>query len=85
MNDVNPDYVVVGETKHYDFHMIERAVFHVKNGAKLIGLGEIFSDMNVAGTNRDLMDRVGNGYVPSTGYLILYFFEKSERWLLRLK
>lgn len=40
MNDVNPDYVVVGETKHYDFHMIERAVLHVKNGAKLIGLGE---------------------------------------------
>jgi len=58
MNDVNPDYVVVGETKHYDFHMIERAVWHVKNGARLIG------------TNRDLMDKVGSGYVPSTGALI---------------
>ena len=72
MNDVNPDYglfkliflnkfklllllVVVGETKHYDFHTIERAVHHVKNGAKLIG------------TNRDIMDKVGQGFVPSTG------------------
>eukprot|EP01114_Cavostelium_apophysatum_P019718 TRINITY_DN6428_c0_g1_i1.p1 TRINITY_DN6428_c0_g1~~TRINITY_DN6428_c0_g1_i1.p1 ORF type:complete len:325 (-),score=14.94 TRINITY_DN6428_c0_g1_i1:29-1003(-) len=58
MNDINPDYVVVGETRHYDFHMIERAAHHVRNGAKLVG------------TNRDIMDRVGTGFVPSTGALV---------------
>jgi len=58
VNDVNPDYVVVGETNHYSFHMIERAVFHVKNGSKLIG------------TNKDLMDRVGPTFVCSTGALV---------------
>jgi NagD protein len=56
LNDTNPDYVVVGETQTYNFHMIERAVHHIKNGAKLVG------------TNRDILDRVGTNFVPSTGY-----------------
>lgn len=58
INDVNPDYVIVGETKHYHYQMLERAVHHVRNGAKLIG------------TNRDIMDRVGTEVVPSTGALV---------------
>ena len=37
MNDVNPDYVVVGETTSYNFDMVNRAVQYVRNGAKLIG------------------------------------------------
>jgi len=58
IDDVNPDYVVVGETKTYNFQMIERAVRHVRRGAKLIG------------TNRDIMDRNGTEMIPSTGSLV---------------
>lgn len=58
MNEVNPDYVVVGETRSYSYEKIERAVILVQNGAKLIG------------TNPDLTDSMGKGLVPATGSLI---------------
>lgn len=37
MNDVNPDYVVIGETRNYNYEHIRRAIRFVENGAKLIG------------------------------------------------
>ena len=37
MNDVNPDYVVVGETKNYNYSSILKAVELLHAGAKLIG------------------------------------------------
>ncbi len=37
MNDVNPDYVVVGETQNYNYQSICKAVKLVLEGAKLIG------------------------------------------------
>lgn len=37
MNDVNPDYVVVGETANYNYAAILKAVQLVQGGAKLIG------------------------------------------------
>lgn len=37
MNDVNPDYVVVGETNNYNFSSIRKAVILLQNGAQLIG------------------------------------------------
>ena len=37
MNEVNPDYVVLGETHTYNYEKIERAVQLVLGGAKLIG------------------------------------------------
>lgn len=37
MNDVNPDYVVIGETRNYNYENISRAVKFVLAGAKLIG------------------------------------------------
>lgn len=37
MNDYNPDYVVVGETRSYNYEKIEHAVQLVLKGAKLIG------------------------------------------------
>ncbi|MBO5021300.1 MAG: TIGR01457 family HAD-type hydrolase, partial [Clostridia bacterium] len=37
MNDVNPDYVVVGETRTYNFEKLEKAIELVNKGAKLIG------------------------------------------------
>jgi len=58
MNDVNPDYVVIGETKDYDFEKIEKAVNLVLGGAKLIG------------SNPDIKDRMGTGFIPGTGALI---------------
>lgn len=58
MNDVNPDYVVVGETSSYSYEKIERAVRLVLKGAKLIG------------TNPDLTGPTENGIVPATKALI---------------
>ncbi|NUM33082.1 MAG: HAD family hydrolase [Candidatus Brocadiae bacterium] len=58
VNDVNPNYVVIGETKDYDFDKVEKAINLVLAGAKLIG------------TNPDTKDRIGNGFTPGTGALI---------------
>jgi NagD protein len=58
MNDVNPDYVVVGDTRAYSYEKIEKAVHLVLNGAKLIG------------TNPDMTGPSEKGIVPSTRALI---------------
>jgi NagD protein len=58
MNEVNPDYVIVGETKAYSFEKISRAVHCILHGARLIG------------TNPDLTDRFEEGIVPATKALI---------------
>ncbi len=58
MNEVNPDYVVLGETRSYSFEKLERAINLVRNGAKLIG------------TNPDLTDPMGKEIAPATGALI---------------
>ncbi|MDR2609897.1 MAG: HAD-IIA family hydrolase [Clostridiales Family XIII bacterium] len=53
-NDVDPDYVVIGETRNYNYDMILRATTHVLNGARLIG------------TNPDITGPSDNGLIPST-------------------
>lgn len=53
MNDVNPDYVVVGETRNYNYDAIINAVKFVNNGAKLIG------------TNTDLTGPSDYGIIPA--------------------
>ncbi len=53
MNDVNPDYVVVGETRNYNYESIIRAVRLVFGGAKLIG------------TNPDLTGPSEQGIIPA--------------------
>ncbi|OGP58555.1 MAG: HAD family hydrolase [Deltaproteobacteria bacterium RBG_13_49_15] len=58
MNEVNPDYVVVGETHSYSYEKIAKAVNLVRAGARLIG------------TNPDLTDSMGKDVVPATGSLI---------------
>lgn len=58
VNNVNPDYVVVGDTHSYNFEKIELAVNLVIKGAKLIG------------TNPDVSGPVENGITPSTKALI---------------
>ena len=58
MNSVDPDYVVMGESRTYNYEKIEHAVNLVLKGAKLIG------------TNSDLSGPVENGIVPATKALI---------------
>jgi len=58
MNDVNPDYVIVGESRSYTYENILRAVKYVQQGARLIG------------TNPDLTGPAEQGIVPATGALI---------------
>lgn len=58
INDVDPEYVIVGETKTYNYESICRAVFHVRNGARLIG------------TNSDLTGPTETGIIPACRALI---------------
>lgn len=58
MNDVNPDYVVVGEGKCYSLDTITKATNLVLGGAKLIG------------SNSDVSGPIENGIAPSCRALI---------------
>lgn len=58
INDVNPDYVVVGPTQNYSFANMSKAVTLVRNGAKLIG------------TNPDMTGPSENGIVPACKALV---------------
>ena len=81
MNDVNPDYVVVGETSTYSFEKITKAINLVQKGAKLIG------------TNPDISGPFEGGLYPATGSLIApielatgkkaYFVGKPNPLMLR--
>ena len=81
MNDVNPDYVVVGETRTYSFEKIEKAIALVNKGAKLIG------------TNPDTIGPTEQGIMPATGSLMApieiatgkkaYFVGKPNPLMLR--
>ncbi|MCD8366810.1 MAG: HAD-IIA family hydrolase [Clostridiales bacterium] len=57
-NDVNPDYVVVGEASGYNLEMITRAIRLVNGGAKLIG------------TNYDLTGPTESGIIPACRALL---------------
>jgi NagD protein len=58
MNNVNPDYVVVGEGRGYSLEALERAVGLVLSGARLIG------------TNPDISGPTEQGIVPACGALV---------------
>jgi NagD protein len=58
INDVSPDYVVIGETRHYNFEGILRAVNLVNAGARLIG------------TNPDVTGPVEGGIAPACRALV---------------
>jgi len=82
MNNVNPDYVVVGESKSYSLDRIELAVNLVIKGAKLIG------------TNPDITGPIENGITPATKALIApieiatgrkaYFIGKPNPLMMRI-
>lgn len=81
MNDVNPDYVVLGETRTYSFEKIEKAIELVLKGARLVG------------ANPDTVGVTTNGIMPATGSLIApieiatgkkaYFVGKPNPLMLR--
>lgn len=57
-NDVDPEYVIVGETANYNYDAICRAVHHVLHGARLIG------------TNTDLTAPTEQGIIPACRALL---------------
>ncbi|MBQ1269051.1 MAG: HAD family hydrolase [Clostridia bacterium] len=81
MNDINPDYVVLGETRTYSFEKLEKAIELVNRGAKLIG------------ANPDTVGVTEKGVMPATGSLIApieiatgkkaYFVGKPNPLMLR--
>ena len=82
MNNIDPDYVVVGDTRNYSYEKLEQAVNLVIKGAKLIG------------TNPDVSGPVENGIAPSTKALIspielatgkqAYFVGKPNPLMMRI-
>lgn len=58
MNDMTPDYVIVGETRSYSLEKLEKAINLVRGGARLVG------------TNPDLTGPVEAGITPATGSLV---------------
>ena len=58
MNNVDPDFVVMGETRTYSYEKLEHAVNLILKGAKLVG------------ANPDLTGPTENGIAPATKALI---------------
>ena len=58
LNNIDPDYVIIGETSNYNYDSICKAVTLVNNGAKLIG------------TNTDLYAPIEHGMVPACRALV---------------
>ena len=58
MNDVNPDYVVIGEGKSYSIDTLTKATNLVLKGAKLVG------------ANSDVSGPIEKGIMPACGALI---------------
>lgn len=81
-NNIDPDYVVMGEARSYSYEHIEKAVNLVNNGAKLIG------------TNPDISGPIENGIAPATKALIspielatgkqAYFVGKPNPLMMRI-
>jgi len=81
-NNIDPDYVVMGEARSYSYEMIEKAVNLVNNGARLIV------------TNLDVSGPIENGIAPATKALIspielaagkqAYFVGKPNPLMMRI-
>lgn len=81
-NNIDPDYVVMGESRSYSYEVIEKAVNLVNNGARLVG------------TNPDLTGPIESGIAPATKALIspiematgkqAYFVGKPNPLMMRI-
>ena len=58
VNEMNPDYVIIGEADNYNYDSIVKSVRFVNRGAKLIG------------TNTDLTGPMEDGIVPACRALV---------------
>ena len=78
ITDVNPDFVIVGETRSFNWEMMHKAAFFVANGARFIA------------TNPDTH---GRGYYPACGALCAgiekisgrkpFYVGKPSPWIIR--
>lgn len=78
ITDVNPDFVIVGETRSYNWDMMHKAAFFVANGARFIA------------TNPDTH---GRGFYPACGALCAgiekisgrkpFYVGKPSPWIIR--
>lgn len=81
-NNIDPDYVVMGEARSYSYEVIEKAVNLVIKGARLVG------------TNPDISGPIENGIAPATKALIspiematgkqAYFVGKPNPLMMRI-
>ncbi|WP_072344338.1 HAD-IIA family hydrolase [Actinomyces urinae] len=81
MTETNPEYVVLGETRSYDFNAITRAIRFIEAGAKFIA------------TNPDVTGPSDEGILPATGSVAAmitkatgrrpYFLGKPNSMMLR--
>lgn len=81
-NNIDPDYVVMGEARSYSYEVIEKAVNLVNKGARLVG------------TNPDISGPIENGIAPATKALIspielatgkqAYFVGKPNPLMMRI-
>ncbi|RCU27942.1 UMP phosphatase, partial [Acinetobacter baumannii] len=78
ITDVNPDFVIVGETRSFNWEMMHKAAFFVANGARFIA------------TNPDTH---GRGFYPACGALCAgiekisgrkpFYVGKPSPWIIR--
>lgn len=78
ITDINPDFVIVGETRSYNWDMMHKAAYFVNNGARFIA------------TNPDTH---GHGLVPACGALCApiekitgrqpFYVGKPSPWIIR--
>ncbi len=57
-DDENPEYVVVGKTKDFNFSMMKKAIELINKGSRFIA------------TNPDILDPVENGFEPACGCIL---------------
>ncbi|HET6370666.1 MAG TPA: HAD-IIA family hydrolase [Nitrospiria bacterium] len=67
VTEYHPDYVVVGDTQHYDHQRITQAIRLVHDGARFIG------------TNPDVTGPAESGIVPATGSLVALIEKATGR------
>jgi NagD protein len=78
ITDVNPDFVIVGETRSFNWEMMHKAAYFVANGARFIA------------TNPDTH---GRGFYPACGALCAgiekisgrkpFYVGKPSPWIIR--
>ncbi len=67
MTEYRPDYVVVGDTQHYDYHKITQAIRLIRDGARFVA------------TNPDPTGPSESGITPATGSLVALIEKATGR------